>query len=270
LVVGRGDPKVTGVLPVGLAHSTKVIGSVVHSIKEYVVLVQLHELVPLSSIERACEYFKGKIFQKPPLRSSVKRTVRVKTIYDIEILDHYEKYVLLRVLCDPGTYMRKLAHDLGLILGVGAHMRELRRTRTGPFREDETLVRLQTISEAIYLWKTSGREDLLRKIVLPVEVSVVHLPKVVIVDTAVDAIAHGADLAAPGVVMLTGDVKANSRAAVFTLKGELVALGRALRDAEEIAKMEKGIVVKTTRVIMPRGVYPDYWRRRKTGTVLSK
>ncbi|MCC6010855.1 MAG: RNA-guided pseudouridylation complex pseudouridine synthase subunit Cbf5 [Desulfurococcaceae archaeon] len=260
----------TGVLPVGLANSTKVIGSVIHSVKEYVMLIQLHEYTPLGNIQRAIENFKGKIYQKPPLRSSVKRTVRVKTIYEIEILDHYEKYVLMRVLCDPGTYMRKLAHDLGLILGVGAHMRELRRTRTGPFREDETLVRLQTISEALYLWRTNGREDLLRRYVLPVEVSVVHLPKIVIMDTAVDAIAHGADLAVPGVVMLTSDVKANNRVAIFTLKGELVALGRALRDAEEIAKMEKGIVVKTTRVIMPRGVYPDYWKRRKTSTVLSK
>ncbi len=253
----------TGVLPVGLVNSTKVIGNVIHSVKEYVMLVQLHEQVPISVVEKAIENFKGKIYQKPPLRSSVKRAIRVKNIYEIEILDYYEKFVLMRVLCDPGTYMRKLAHDLGLILGVGAHMRELRRIRTGPFREDETLVRLQTLSEVVYLWRTSGRDDLLRKVVLPVEVSVVHLPKIVIMDTAVDAIAHGADLAAPGVVMLTSDVRANSRVAIFTLKGELVALGKALKNAEEIAKMEKGIVVKTTRVIISRGIYPDLWRRRK-------
>ena len=259
----------TGVLPVGLANSTKVIGSIVHSVKEYVMLIQLHEYVSLSTLEKALENFKGKIYQKPPLRSSVKRTIRVRSIYEIEVLDHFEKYVLVRVLCDPGTYMRKLAHDLGLILGVGAHMRELRRTRTGPFREDESLVRLQTISEALYLWRVSGRDDLLRRIVLPVEVSVVHLPKIVIMDTAVDAVAHGADLAAPGVVMLTSNVKVNSRVALFTLKGELVALARALRDAEEIAKMERGIVAKTNRVVMPRGVYPDVWRRRKKSTGVS-
>jgi tRNA pseudouridine55 synthase/H/ACA ribonucleoprotein complex subunit 4 len=261
---------VTGVLPIGLANSTKVIGNVIHSVKEYIMLIQLHESVPVNIVEKALENFKGKIYQKPPLRSSVKRTIRVKNIYEIEILDHYEKFVLVRVLCDPGTYMRKLAHDLGLILGVGAHMRELRRTRTGPFREDETLVRLQTVSEAVYLWRTSGRDDLLRRVVLPVEVSVAHLPKILIMDTAVDAIAHGADLAAPGVVMLTRDIRTNSKVAIFTLKGELVALGRALKGVEEIAKMEKGIVVKTTRVVMPQGVYPDFWRRRKKGFEVSE
>jgi tRNA pseudouridine55 synthase/H/ACA ribonucleoprotein complex subunit 4 len=148
-------------------------------------------------------------------------------------------------------------------------MRELRRTRTGPFREDESLVRLQTINEALYLWRTSGRDELLRRVILPVEVSIVHLPKIVIMDTAVDAIAHGADLAAPGVVMLTNNVKANSKVALFTLKGELVALAKALKEAEEIAKMEKGIVAKTNRVIMPRGIYPDVWKRRKKSIGVS-
>jgi len=226
-------------------------------------VVQLHESVERGKIQSVLEYFKGRIYQKPPLRSSVKRTIRVKTIYEIELLDIQEKYLLLRVLCDPGTYMRKLAHDIGLVLGVGAHMRELRRTRTGPFKEDETLVTLQEVSEALYIWRTSGKESYLRRTVLPVEHSTAHLPKILILDTAVDAIAHGADLAAPGVTALTRNVEANKRVAIYTLKGELVALGKALRNAEEIAKMEKGVVVKTTRVIMPCGVYPKYWKTKK-------
>lgn len=236
------------------------IGSVVHSVKEYVMVVQLHEAVPAERLERAVSYFRGRIYQRPPLRSSVKRAIRVKTVYEIDILDVAGKYVMLRVSCEPGTYMRKLAHDIGLVLGVGAHMRELRRTRTGPFREDETLVTLQEVNEAVYLWRTRGEERYLRRVVLPVEVSTCHLPKVVVVDTAVDAIAHGADLAVPGIAMLTRDVRAGCTVAVYTLKGELVALGRALKSAEELAKMERGIAVKTARVVMPRGVYPRAWR----------
>jgi len=259
---GRGNPKVTGVLPVGLASSTKVIGNVIHSIKEYVMVVQLHDLVERKKVEEVVEYFKGQIYQRPPLRSSVKRSIRVKTIYEIEILDVQDKFLLLRVLCDPGTYMRKLAHDIGLILGVGAHMRELRRTRTGPFREDETLVSLQEVSEALYLWRTRGDERYLKKVVLPVEVSTAHLPKILVLDTAVDAIAHGANLAAPGVSMLTRNVEAGKTVAIYTLKGELVALGKALKNADEIARMDKGIVVKTTRVIMPRGIYPKSWKSK--------
>ncbi|MEM1700024.1 MAG: PUA domain-containing protein, partial [Desulfurococcaceae archaeon] len=171
-----------------------------------------------------------------------------------------EPFVLMRVLCDPGTYMRKLAHDLGLILGTGAHMRELRRTRTGPYKEDETLVSLQEVSEAVYMWKTNGDERYLRRVVLPVETSVVHLPKIVVLDTAVDAIAHGADLAVPGVARLTKDVEAGKTIAIFTLKGELVALAKALKNWDEIVKLEKGIIAKIKRVVMPRNVYPKAWK----------
>jgi tRNA pseudouridine55 synthase/H/ACA ribonucleoprotein complex subunit 4 len=227
-------------------------------------VIQLHDSVDRKKLEEVVEYFKGQIYQKPPLRSSVKRAIRVKTIYDIEILDQQGRYLLLRVLCDPGTYMRKLAHDMGLMLGIGAHMRELRRTRTGPFKEDETMVTLQEVSEALYMWRNMGDERYLRKIILPVEVSTAHLPKIVILDTAVDALAHGADLAAPGVAMLTKNVEAGKTVAIYTLKGELVALGKALKNSEEIAKMDKGVVVKMSRVIMPRNVYPKCWKTKKS------
>lgn len=247
-----------------MANSTKVVGNVVHSVKEYVMVVQLHDNVDRKKLEEVVEYFKGQIYQKPPLRSSVKRAIRVKTIYDIEILDQQGKYLLLRVLCDPGTYMRKLAHDMGLLLGVGAHMRELRRTRTGPFKEDETMVTLQEVSEALYMWRNMGNERYLRKIILPVEVSTAHLPKIIVLDTAVDALAHGANLAAPGIAMLTKNVEAGKTVAIYTLKGELVALGKALKNSEEIVKMDRGVVVETNRVIMPRNVYPKCWKAKKS------
>jgi tRNA pseudouridine55 synthase/H/ACA ribonucleoprotein complex subunit 4 len=227
-------------------------------------VVQLHDNVDRKKLEEVVEYFKGQIYQKPPLRSSVKRAIRVKTIYDIEILDQQGKYLLLRVLCDPGTYMRKLAHDTGLLLGVGAHMRELRRTRTGPFKEDETMVTLQEVSEALYMWRNMGNERYLRKIILPVEVSTAHLPKIIVLDTAVDALAHGANLAAPGIAMLTKNVEAGKTVAIYTLKGELVALGKALKNSEEIVKMDRGVVVETNRVIMPRNVYPKCWKAKKS------
>lgn len=253
----------TGVLPVGLANSTKVIGNVVHSIKEYVMVMQLHGDVSEGRLREVIEQFRGEIYQRPPLRSSVKRAIRVRRIYEIELLEARGRFALIRALCDPGTYMRKLAHDIGLMLGVGAHMRELRRTRTGPFREDETLVKMQEVSEALYLWRNEGVEDYLRRVVLPVEVSIAHLPKVVILDTAVDAIAHGANLAAPGVSRITDNIKPGDTVAIMTLKGELVALGKALKGSDEIAKMEKGIVVKTKRVLMPTGIYPMAWKKKE-------
>lgn len=252
----------TGVLPVALANATKVIGNVIHTVKEYVMVIQLHAPVDEERLRRVIKYFVGEIYQRPPLRSSVKRVIRKRKVLYIDLLEYNEKYVLVRVGCEAGTYMRKLAHDIGLLLGVGAHMRELRRTRTGPYKEDETLVKMQEVSEALYLWREKGDERLLRHVVLPVETAIAHLSKVMIRDTAVDAIAHGAHLAVPGIARLTKDVAPGKMTAILTLKGELVALGEPVKSAGEIASMKRGIVVKTRRVYMKPGIYPSVWKKR--------
>jgi len=259
---GTLDPKVTGVLPVALEEATKIIGLVMHTSKEYICVMQLHSEVDRKRLEEVVKMFAGEIYQRPPLRSSVKRTVRKKKIYKIDLLEYEGKYVLLRVESEAGTYMRKLCHDIGLLLGVEAHMRELRRIRTGPFREDKGLVRLQDLSEAIYQWREEGKEELLRKYILPVEYAVAHLPKIVILDSAVDAVAHGADLAVPGISAYE-EFKKGELVAVFSLKGELVSIGIAQMDSLSLREAEKGIVVKTRRVVMKPGVYPKTWKTHK-------
>ncbi len=258
---GTLDPKVTGVLPVALEEATKVIGLVVHTGKEYMCVMQLHSPVPENELRRVLSLLTGEIYQRPPLRSSVKRSLRVKKVYEIQLLEYNGRYALLRIYSEAGTYMRKICHDAGLLLGVGAHMRELRRTKSGPFRESRGLVRLQELSEALYRWKTEGSEDLLRKYILPVEYAVAHLPKIVIRDTAVDAIAHGANLAVPGIVMLHDGINKGDTVALFTLKGELVAIGTAQMTSEEMLKARRGIAVKIRRVVIKPGVYPRAWKK---------
>lgn len=260
---GTLDPKVTGMLPVALEEATKIIGTVVHTGKEYICVMQLHHPVPEEELKKVVKMFEGVIYQKPPLRSSVKRSLRKKRINRIELLEYDGRYALLRVDCEAGTYMRKLCHDIGLILGVGAHMRELRRIRSGPFHEDKGIVRLQELSEALYRWKVEGRDDLLRRYILPMEYAISHLPKVVIRDTAVDAIAHGAHLAVPGIARLHASIKKGDLVAILTLKGELVALATAEMSAQEIEKARKGIAFRIKRVIMKPGVYPSAWKKRK-------
>jgi len=260
---GTLDPKVTGVLPVALEEATKVIGLVVHTGKEYMCVMQLHSPVAEEELRRVLGLFVGEIYQRPPLRSSVKRSLRTRRIYEIDLLEYNGRYALMRVYCEAGTYMRKLCHDAGLLLGVGAHMRELRRTKSGPFREERGLVRLQELSEALYRWKSEGSEDLLRSYILPVEYAVAHLPKIVVRDTAVDAIAHGANLAVPGIVRLHDGIEKGDLVALFTLKGELVAVGTAQMTSREMMEAKHGIAVKTRRVVMKPGVYPAAWKRKK-------
>ncbi|MET1102351.1 MAG: RNA-guided pseudouridylation complex pseudouridine synthase subunit Cbf5 [Pyrodictiaceae archaeon] len=260
---GTLDPKVTGVLPVALEEATKIIHLVVHTTKEYVCVMQLHEPVDEQKLREAISLFVGEIYQRPPLRSSVKRSLRVKRVYKIDLLEYTGKYALLVIESDPGTYMRKICHDIGLVLGVGAHMRELRRIKTGPFHEDKGLVRLQELSEAIYRWKTTGKDDLLRRLILPAEYAISHLKKIVIRDTAVDAIAHGAHLAVPGILRLHDNIEKGDLVAILTLKGELVAIGVANMTSNQMASEKKGIAVRIRRVIMKPGIYPSTWKKTR-------
>lgn len=246
-----------------MGSSTKLIGLVMHSRKEYVALMELHREVDPDRVVEVLKQFVGKIYQRPPLRSSVKRVLRIREIYYIEPIEFRGRYVLFRVGCQSGTYIRKLCHDVGLVLGVEAHMRELRRTATGHFREENGIYTLHEVSEALYLWRRYGYEDLLRRVVQPAELIVANLPKIVIRDSAVDAIAHGAQLAVPGILKLHQGIKKGERVAVFTLKGELVAIGRAEMSSDEIVGSERGIAVRIERVFMEPGVYPAMWKRRR-------
>jgi len=221
--------------------------------------MELHKDVSDEALKSIARKFIGKIYQKPPLRSSVKKSLRIKKIFELEILERNGKWVLMRILCEAGTYARKLCHDMGILLGVGAHMRELRRTRVGPFREDETLKTMHEISEAYYRWKSEGKEDMLRMCILPVEYAVAALPKVIIKDSAIDAIAHGANLGVPGIVAVSENIKKGDLVAIMSLKGELVALGIANYTTQQILMYDKGLAVKIKRVIMPPGVYPKSW-----------
>mgnify|MGYP001770726693 FL=1 len=259
---GTLDPGVSGVLPIALGESTKAMPAINTLDKEYVMVMKLHGDVDDERLRAVLKEFTGAIYQKPPLRSAVKRQLRVKHVYELELLERDGRYVLIRMNVESGTYARKLAYDIGEVLGVGANMRELRRTRVGCFTEKEA-VTLQDLKDAYTLYRDYGVEDLLRTYVKPVEYMVRHLPKVWIRDSAVDAICHGAALAVPGIVKLTNNISKGSLVAIMTLKNELVALGYAEMSSDEIMKAQRGIAVKTTRVIMKKGTYPPMWKRRK-------
>ncbi|MEM3715254.1 MAG: RNA-guided pseudouridylation complex pseudouridine synthase subunit Cbf5 [Thermoprotei archaeon] len=249
----------SGILPIGLGKGTKLVKVLSNSGKEYVCLARLHGDVDENEIRKVINLFKGKIYQRPPVRSSVKRILRTRTIYSIDILEIKERNVLLRVKCEAGTYMRKLCYDIGEILGVGAHMDELRRTGVGHFNEnDERLVTLHEVLGAYTLWKEQKYEDELRRVVRPMEEIVTNFPPIIIRDSAVDAIAHGASLAAPGILTISSKINRDSVTALYTKKGELVAIAKALYSAKEIVEMESGLVAKPLRIFMEAGKYPSW------------
>ena len=255
---GTLDPQVTGVLPIAILDATKVVRTLLEAPKEYVCVLETQREVKPDRLKQVLLEFQGPIYQVPPLKSAVKRELRVRSIYKTEVLETTPRQALFRTSCEAGTYIRKLCTDVGLVLGPGGHMRALRRSVTGPFKE-ETSVTLQDVRDAWEHYKGSKDETWLREVVRPVEELVGHLPRVVCRDSAVDALCHGADLALPGVVEVDAAIEEKDLVAVFSLKDELVCVGRAKMTGKGMAERESGIGVKTERVVMKPSTYPRKW-----------
>lgn len=258
--IGHGgtlDPKVSGVLPIALGKATKATDLVLRSDKEYVCLMTLHRDVEEAKLRRVLATFVGEIYQVPPVRAAVKRQMRVRRIHGIKVLQVKGRAVLFRVGCDAGTYIRTLCVDVGEALGVGAHMDELRRTRSGSMREAGS-VQLQDLKDAFVYWK-QGDETHLRRMIAPMEALLEPLRKVVLKDTAVDAVCHGADLAAVGIAKVDDSISKGELVALMTQKGEVVGLANALMSGEEMGRAREGIALRTDRVLMEPGVYPRMW-----------
>jgi H/ACA ribonucleoprotein complex subunit 4 len=262
--IGHGgtlDPKVTGVLPVTLEDSTKIVQALLHSGKEYVCVMKLHGDTPEARVKQVLDEFQDQIYQRPPLRSSVKRQLRTRRIYYIDFFEVNGRNVLFKVGCEGGTYIRKLCYDIGEILGVGAHMQELRRTRAGPFVEaSSSRVTLHDVAYWFAEWEEKKDEKILHKFIQPMETALALLPKIVVRDSAVDAVCHGANLTAPGIISAETGIQKDSLIAVLTLKGEAVALAQAVLSTEEIVDLRHGTVATLRRVVMPRGTYPKVWK----------
>ncbi len=257
---GTLDPAVSGLLPIALEDATKITDALLPSGKEYVCIMHLHDKADPENIKQVMKEFTTEIYQKPPVKSSVRRILRKRTIYYIDILEIENQDVLFKTGCEKGTYIRKLCHDVGLVLGTGAHMKELRRTKTGPFREDETLSSLTRVFDAYEYYKESGDEEELRNVVLPMERGLTHLPKIVIRDNAIGAICHGASLAVPGIVKVHDVIEKDSLVLLESVKGEAVALAKAIMNSQQILKTNHGLAAKTNRVLMDRDVYPKIWK----------
>jgi H/ACA ribonucleoprotein complex subunit 4 len=137
-------------------------------------------------------------------------------------------------------------------------MLELRRTRVGNFTEEDNLITLQDLKDAFTIYQKEGDEFYLRQFISPMEKMVSHVPKVYVRDSAVDALCHGADLAAAGVCQLDARIEKGTKVAFMTLKKELIGFGIAEKKAMDIYKAKSGIVVRSNKVFMERKTYPSW------------
>lgn len=256
---GTLDPPATGLLPIGLGEGTKALGVLLFGPKEYHAIARLHATVNVEALGAIMKEFTGEIYQRPPQRSAVKREVRVRTVYELDLMEEQGRLILMRILCEAGTYIRKIIYDIGEVIGSGATMAELRRTRVSNLAEDQC-VKLHDLTDAFTIWKETGNEEKLREIVKPIEMVLRTIKAVTIRDTAVDALCHGAQLAVPGVLSVPEDLKKGDLVGIYTLKGEVVALAEAAMPMQEIMESSKGIAFNMKRIIMKPNTYPKAWR----------
>jgi len=261
---GTLDPQVSGVLPLGLGEATKALGVLLYGPKEYHALGRVHSLPSKEKLDEVIELFTGEIFQKPPQRSAVVRQTRTRTIYEFEVIEQKERLLLTRILCEAGTYIRKLYYDIGEILGSGATMIELRRTRVDQFYETDGLVTLHELADAFALWEEKKDDSKLIKMIKPVEYALSELKSVIIRDSAVDAMCHGAQLAIPGILKISPNLKKGDIVGIYTQKGEAVALAESTMSGDDICDAVKGYAFETKRLIMAPNTYPKKWRTKPT------
>ncbi|MCP1662953.1 MAG: RNA-guided pseudouridylation complex pseudouridine synthase subunit Cbf5 [Methanocalculus sp. MSAO_Arc1] len=256
---GTLDPAVSGILIVMLGKAAKIAEHLLAHEKEYICLLKLHGNAPEDEIRRVVSSFCGRIYQRPPRRSAVKRALRIRTIHEIQILDIKERLVLFRVRCEAGTYIRTLCVHIGLALGVRGQMIELRRTESGGFTTAlaHTLHELADAKAAA----DDGDPEALEKMILPVERAVADLPSITLRDTAVDAVCRGAQLAGVGIVSC-GTFQKGDTVTFLTVSGECIGLGTARVSSEKCVPGRHGLVARPKAILMEPGTYPRGWREK--------
>ncbi|KAM1833375.1 hypothetical protein ACFX13_023206 [Malus domestica] len=259
---GTLDPKVTGNLIVCIDRATRLVKSQQGAGKEYVCVARLHSAVPdVAKVAQALESLTGAVFQRPPLISAVKRQLRIRTIYESKLLefDADKHLVVFWISCEAGTYVRTLCVHLGLLLGVGGHMQELRRVRSGIMDEKDNMVTMHDVMDAQWAYDTNRDESYLRRVIMPLEVLLTSYKRLVVKDSAVNAICYGAKLMIPGLLRFENDIEVGEEVVLMTTKGEAIALGIAEMTTAVMATCDHGVVAKIKRVVMDRDTYPRKW-----------
>lgn len=252
---GTLDPKVTGVLPIALNRACKLTGFFLGENKTYVGIMRFHEEISKEKVENVIkEKFLGTISQLPPVKSRVARKVREREIISFKILEQDErqkaeplatspearpsvvglklgqsKDFLFEVECQGGTYIRKLIHDLGQELGIGAHMLELRRTRAGIFDEKASF-------NLYDLEKNVNNEKSLKEMISPGEIISELYPVIEIKKEPVDRILHGQPIYEKDLLKKVNAEK-DEKICVFS-EEKFIGVFKVLREDKIFAKSE--------------------------------
>jgi tRNA pseudouridine55 synthase len=214
---GTLDPAASGVLPLLIGQATRLMRFFRSSDKEYVAAISMGAETDTydaqgavtrksepphldrDQAERILDRFRGSVAQIPPMYSAVRvagerlykaarrqeirtRPYRSVEFHRLELLELRRDEWLLHVHCSAGAYIRTLAFDIGRAAGCGAHLRELRRTRSGQF----TLENAAAPEPLAANW---------RRYLVPMEKLLPHLPRINFDESDATRISHGNEVA---------------------------------------------------------------------------
>eukprot|EP00798_Chlamydomonas_sp_ICE-L_P011138 gene11138-18758_t len=246
---GTLDPKVTGNLIVCIDRATRLVKAQQSAGKEYVCIQRFHSKVEggTAKVAKALELLTGALFQRPPLISAVKRQLRIRTIYKSKLFEYDEdrNLAVFWISCEAGTYVRTLC--------------ELRRCRSGIMGEKDNMVSMHDVLDAQWQYDNFKDETYLRRVIMPLETLLTNFKRVVVKDSAVNAICYGAKLMIPGLLRFESGIEVDEELVLITTKGEAIAVGIAQMTYGVMATVDHGCVAKIKRVIMERDTYPRRW-----------
>lgn len=241
---GTLDPNATGLLLILINKANKAMDVLKSLDKKYVGIIYFHKDFDEELLRKViAEKFIGEIIQVPPVRSAVARVPRRKKIYYFDILEIEGRNVLFEVSCEAGVYVRKLAVDIGKEIGVNAHLKELRRISIGNF-SIKNAISIHEFKEVL----KNGEE--LKKVLLPTNLALSFMKKIFVKSTAIPNLIKGSPLFVNGIVKLDDNINENDIVAIYSLDNEIIAIGIAKMNSEEIVKSNKGLAVKIDKVLL--------------------
>ncbi|MFA5929576.1 MAG: RNA-guided pseudouridylation complex pseudouridine synthase subunit Cbf5 [Candidatus Micrarchaeia archaeon] len=252
---GTLDPNVSGVLLVGIGKATKLLPFLATKDKKYMCVMGTKLPQTDEQYRAMFAKFTGTIVQTPPKESAVAKKPRKRKVYYIKPIQMRPTQALFEVHCEAGTYIRVLVSDFGSICG-GAEMLELRRIAVGNIYESSAH-NLQQISDAIWAARRGEESALMRYLIPPQEA--LRLRKVVLHDSAVEAVCAGAPLYAPGVSSNDGKILRGEFVSLLTGKGEFIGVGVARLTSKEMGAHKSGVAATPETIVMERGKYQRNW-----------
>jgi predicted rRNA pseudouridine synthase len=243
--IGTLDPNVSGVLPVAVGRSRKLIRYVIGQEKEYVGVVRFDKAPKEEDVVNAFSRLTGIVEQVPPKESAVAKRKRKRRVFCFQLLELVGKKALFRTIVQAGTYIRVLCKDVGRLLGINAVMDELRRIRVGNI--DESMAHnLHHITFAFHLFFDKHDGTALKRILLPPDALLTRYKKVIIRKSAAENLMRGAWLMRPG-ILESDNFKKGEVVRIYS-NNLFVGMGRAMVDWKDVKDKKRGLVVKSERI----------------------